>query len=158
MKRLSRVFAVLSGIGFLAMAFLGVSDVIGTQFLDSPIPGTYEITMALMVTSLFFGVALAQAERKHVRVEILVSMAPPALKRFLAFLSELSITVLFAAIAWFGWAAFWRSVVVDEYTQSILELRLWPPRLALALGATLLVIQALVGLYNRFVRRAADTD
>ena len=92
------------------------------------------------------------------RVEILVSMAPPALKRFLAFLSELSITVLFAAIAWFGWAALWRSIVIDEYTQGILELRLWPPRLALALGATLLVIQALVGLYDRFVRRAAHTD
>jgi TRAP-type C4-dicarboxylate transport system permease small subunit len=140
---------MLSGIGFLSMAILGVADVVGTQFLGLPIPGTYEITKVLMVGSLFFGVALAQAERKHVSVTLLVDHAPAPLRLVMEVVADLSIAALFALVAWFGWDSFMRAVRTDEYTQGLVEVRLWPSRLALVVGALLLVAQALWMVWER---------
>lgn len=156
MRHIIRWTAVLSGIGFLAMAFLGTADVIGTQFLGLPIPGTYEITKVLMVASLFFGIAMAQRERKHVRVELLVNRLPAGPRRIFDLIADLSMAAMFGLVAWFGWDSFVRAVVTDEYTQGLIEVRLWPSRLALVVGSVLLVAQALVMVYRRLVDRPDD--
>ena len=125
------------------MALIGTCDVVATQFLGRPIPGAHEITEMLMVSSLFFGIALAQAERRHVRVSVLVDRLPARTRLLLQLLADLSIAVLFALIAWFGWLSFLRAVNTGEFAQGLARIPLWPSRLALVIGASLLVLQAL---------------
>jgi TRAP-type C4-dicarboxylate transport system permease small subunit len=48
-----------------------------------------------------------------------------------------------AAIAYYGWRAFGRSVAQGEFASGIVQFALWPARLALALGASLMVVASL---------------
>jgi TRAP-type C4-dicarboxylate transport system permease small subunit len=155
MNRLSLVAASLAGFGLLSMALLGVSDVIGTQFLRQPVPGTVELSKALMVFSIMLGVAKAEADGKHIRVAIATDRLPLRMRRIINLLAPLSMAVLFAAIAWGGWDMLRQSIANREYDEGLIQLPLWPARLALAIGATMMVAQCLINL-RRGLRRAVD--
>jgi TRAP-type C4-dicarboxylate transport system permease small subunit len=155
MKRLSFVAAGCAGFGLLYMAFLGVADIIGTQFLRRPIPGTVEVTRCLMVFCIMLGVAQAEAEGKHIRVEVAIDLLPLRVRRYFNVLAPLSMTILFGAIAIAGWDMLRQSIANHEYDEGLIHLPLWPARLALAVGATMMVLQSLANTRN-VLRRAVD--
>ena len=157
LTRVSVIAARIAGVGLLLMALLGVADIIATQFLKSPIPGVVEITRGMMVFCIMLGLALAESDGKHIRVEIGLERLPARLRHYLNALAPISMAVLFALIAWFGWHAFWQSVVSKQYDQGSLQLPLWPARLALATGATLVALQALVRI-ARVLRQPTGRD
>jgi TRAP-type C4-dicarboxylate transport system permease small subunit len=142
LSSITRVCAVLSGVALLAMAFLGVADILGIHLFGQPVPGVVELTSSLMVVSIFFGLPITEARGKNVRIEILIDRAPPGLKRVLGVISRLTMVALFSLIAWFGWQSFMRSVVTNEFAQGLIEVPYWPSRLALVIGAVLVVIHA----------------
>lgn len=148
-RRLSVMAASLSGVCLLFMGFLGVADIIGTHFLGRPIPGGVEITKALMVCVIMLGMALAEAQGRHIRVGVVAEHLPRRLQGPLEVLSHFAMAVMFAAIAWFGWDAFWGSIVRYEYDEGLIQVPLWPARLLLALGATLMTVQASLLAYAR---------
>lgn len=156
MKPLSRAAAALAGVGLLMMAFLGVADIIGTQFLGRPVPGTVEITRGLMVFCIMLGLAHAEAQGKHIRVEIGVEHLPPRARRYFNVLAPLGMAILFALIAGFGWDALWKSVATGEYDEGSIALPLWPARLALAVGATMMAAQSVLRI--REVWRAGPDE
>ena len=155
MKRLSLIAAGFAGFGLLFMAFLGVADIIGTQFLRRPIPGTVELTRGLMVFCIMLGVAQAESEGKHIRVEIVVDLLPLRVRRYVNVLAPLSMALLFGAIAWAGWDMLRQSIANHEYDEGLIRLPLWPARLALAVGATMMVVQSLANV-RKVSRRAVD--
>ena len=155
MKRLSLIAAGFAGFGLLFMAFLGVADIIGTQFLRRPIPGTVELTRSLMVFCIMLGVAQAESESKHIRVEVAVDLMPLRIRRYFNVLAPLSMALLFGAIAWAGWDMLRQSIANREYDEGLIHLPLWPARLALAIGATMMVLQSLINA-RKFLRRAVD--
>lgn len=154
MRGLSLAAARVAGIGLMVMACLGVADIIGTQFLGLPVPGTVEITRALMVFCIMLGLALAEADGKHIRVEILIERLPPKLRRYFNLLAPLSMAILFAAIAWFGWDALLQSVASKEYDEGSIAIPGWPSRLALAVGATMMVAQSIFRMREVFRDKA----
>jgi TRAP-type C4-dicarboxylate transport system permease small subunit len=137
------------------MAFLGVADIIGTQLLRRPIPGTVELTRGLMVFCIMLGVAQAEAEAKHIRVEVMIDLLPLRLRRYFNVLAPISMAILFGAIAWAGWDMLRQSIVNREYDEGLIRLALWPARLALAFGATLMAAQSLVNV-RKVLRRTID--
>lgn len=156
MKFLSRAAAGLAGVGLLIMAFLGVTDIVGTQFAGRPIPGTVEITRSLMVFCIMLGLAHAEAEGKHIRVEIGIDLLPRGIRRYFHVLAPLMMAILFAMIAWFGWDALRQSIESREYDEGSIAIPLWPARLALALGATMMVAQSILRI--RDVSRVERDD
>jgi len=140
---LSRWFAYASGVALLAMGLLGTFDIIGTSFFGWPLPGTFEITSTLMVSSIFLGLAWTEVRGRHVRVEILLNLLPPRARRWVDAFASFSLALFFGFIVWFGAWSFWRSIATDEFAQGLIEVPLWPSRLILTLGALLVAIQAL---------------
>jgi len=155
MSRLSFVAAACAGVGLLFMAFLGVADIIGTQFLRSPISGTVEFTRQLMVFCIMLGVAQAEAEGKHIRVEVAIGLLPVAWRRYFNVLAPTSMAILFAAIAIFGWDMLRQGIVNREHAEGLIKIPFWPARLALALGATLMTLQCLVNA-RKVMRRNVE--
>ena len=58
----------------LVSMLLGVADVVGTKFLDWPVPGTLEVTESTMVLIVFGALAYTQERRGHIRVELLLRL------------------------------------------------------------------------------------
>jgi TRAP-type C4-dicarboxylate transport system permease small subunit len=144
MKYISLAAAGLAGTALVLMAIIGTADVVGSQFLGLPVPGTVEIGSSLMVLGIALGLPMAQYDRRHVRVEIIVDRLPRPIRRVLDIVAQLCLALMLAGIAWMGWRMFLNSIATKEFAQGLIEIALWPARLALALGATLAVVQTIV--------------
>lgn len=141
-SRLTRICSYFSGAALLVMAFLGVSDIVGIHLFSYAVPGVVEITSSLMVATIFLGLPITEARGQNIRVEVLVEKAPQPVQRALGFVARLSMAAFFALVAWFGWQSLLRSIATNEYAQGLIEVPYWPARLALVIGATLVVVQA----------------
>lgn len=138
---LNRYAALLAGVALLMMAFIGTADVITSRAFGAPIPGVFEFTETLMVLSVFLALALAQEQRRHIRVELLVHMLPPTPRAAFAALSAVLTMLFFALIAWYGWYTASYSWSVGEFKSGQINFPVWPARMALAGGASLMVLQ-----------------
>lgn len=153
--RLSRACAFLSGIALLLMMVAGASDVIGTNLdiiglQSQPVPAAFEFMAAMMVFTVFLGTALAQARRNHIRVEVIVNRLPPGGRKVMEAVQHTLSAVMWGLIAWYGWKPGIHSVSVGEYATGLINFPLWPARLILGVGATLMTVQCLfdvVGVY-----------
>lgn len=143
--RAERAAALCAAVAMLGMMMVGAVDVIGTAALNSPLPGAFELTEALMVATVFLALALSQREGRQIRVEVLASRLALRTKAVLDLIAELLSALVYAAIAWYGWNVAVESWQIDEISPGLLRFPLWPPKLALALGATLMCAQCLAG-------------
>lgn len=126
------------------MTLIGAIDIIGTKFLNRPLPGTFEATEALMVVAVFLALAHTQARGQHIAVDLVVSRLGPAARRGLDLLAKLLTLGVFVLIAWRGWVLALTSFSIREYASGIVQFPVYPSKLALALGATLMVLQTAV--------------
>lgn len=158
---ISRVLAVLNrgalGVAsacVLVMAMLGGLDVLGTVFLNRPLPATYEATETLMVLVVFLSLAYLQATRRHIAVDVIFLRMPALLQEIVKGVSHGLAFTFFGLIAWKGWELAWRSWILGEYAAGILSFPLYPSKFALAIGATLASLQA---AYDLVARRSTST-
>lgn len=157
---LRRGAATIAGFAMLAMMITGALDVISTNLLSRPIPAAFEFMATMMVIVIFFSVALAQAQRAHIRVAVLTDHLPRPLRKLTDILQYLFSLTLFSLIAWFGWKSGLRGFEVGEYVSGAINFPIWPARFVLALGASLMVLQNLYDLVACILNRddASETE
>jgi len=148
MQRLSRMLEhlalgllLLGAIGMMVSMFLGTADVVGTQFLDKPVPGALEITESTMVLIVFGALAYAQTRRAHIRVELLYGYMPPRVQAFMDAATHLTALVFFALLAWQGKGEAAYSWQIGEATLGVIRLPLYPARWLLVIGTALLLLR-----------------
>lgn len=148
LRHLRRSTAVVAGLAMLLMMLVGASDVIGTNVFAKPIPAAFEFMATMMVVVVFFSVALAQAQRAHIRVAVVTDLLPPLLRWVTDALYFLCSLIFFVLIAWFGWKSGLRSFEVGEYVSGAINWPTSPARFALALGASVMALQCLYDLLS----------
>lgn len=159
--RLNLGCGVLSGFALFLMMLVGATDVIGTNLdllglASMPLPAAFEFMATMMVVNVFLAMPLAQVRRSHVRVEVVVNHLPPRWRRVAEAIQHGLSAALFGLIAWFGWAAALHSVAVGEYAPGILNYAVWPARIILAFGASLMAVQCAVDVAAVFAPRLRD--
>ncbi len=137
---------LLGAVGMILSMFLGVADVVGTKFLDRPVPGTLEVTESTMVLIVFGALAYTQKRRGHIRVEILYNYASPRGKSFMELVTHLVALVFFALLAWQGVSELQYSWEIREATMGTVRFPLYPARFLLVAGTALLLCQLLLDL------------
>ncbi len=140
--KLNMLGAIIAGAGLAAMMFIGAADVVGTSLLGMPVPGAYELTETIMVGSVFLALALAQAQSTHIRVDTIVKTMPAMPRHICETLAHICSFLFYLGICLFGWDGFLQSVEEGGVYQGLIGLPVWPGRLALALGASMITIQA----------------
>jgi TRAP-type C4-dicarboxylate transport system permease small subunit len=148
-----RAAALCASIAVLGMMLVGALDVIGTAGFNRPVPGAYELTEVLMVASVFLALALSQREGRQIRVTLLAERLPPRGRAVLDVFAELFSVLVYAVIAWYGWGMAAESWHAGELSSGLLRFPLWPSKLALGLGASLMTIQCVAGAFSA-LRRA----
>jgi len=161
--RINLACGFLSGVAMLLMMVAGTADII-TSNLDKlglpskPVPAAFEFMATMMVVVVFLAISLAQSRRSHIQVELVINLLPGGLRKALEVLHHLLSATLFALIAWFGWQAGLHSFRVGEFAAGLINYPIWPARLVLAFGATLMVVQCLLDLAAVFSSRFATED
>lgn len=156
LTRLNTAGVAVAGASLLGMVLLGAFDIIGTK-LDRPIPGALEATEALMVLGVFLALPYTQARRQHIAVDLVVTRLGPATRRALDIFTLLLTLFAFTLIAWRGWVLAANSVAVREYANGIIPFPVYPAKIALAVGATLMVLQVVLDLVDE-LRGGAPAD
>lgn len=152
--RLEKAAALIAAFAVLGMMVVGAADVLGTVTLGRPFPGAYEITESLMVGAVFLALALSQREGRQIRVTLVVERLGTRAAAWLDGLAQVASLGVYAVIAWYGWGIAIGSYVIGEFSPGILRFPVWPAKFALALGATLMVVQCAAAAWSALHGRA----
>jgi TRAP-type C4-dicarboxylate transport system permease small subunit len=161
--RVNLTCGFLSGVAMLLMMVAGTADILSSN-LDKvglpskPVPAAFEFMATMMVVVVFLAIPLAQARRSHIQVELVLNMLPTGLRKTLEIVHHILSAVLFAFIAWFGWRAGLHAFDVGEFAAGLINYPIWPARLVLAFGASLMTVQCLFDLAAVFSARFSTED
>ena len=144
--RVNRTAGITASIFIFFMICTIVPDSIGRFFFNKPLHGTLELNMLLMSAIVFLSLAWTQAQRGHVRVEILLSRASPALRSILNILCWLIAFGLFLAISVGGAEEAVYSTQMGENLWGVKKFPVWPGKIIAAFGSGLLCIQLLIDI------------
>jgi len=152
----NRALASVSGVAIGLMMLMGAADIALTNidllgFNSRPVPGASEFIATMMVVAVFLGVPLAQQRRGHIQVDLVTQRLAVPLRRLCGVLSHGLSAAMFAGIAWFGWKTAAHAWMVGEFAAGSFNLPLWPARMALAVGSSVMVLQCLLDLLGDFI-------
>ncbi|MEN8673393.1 TRAP transporter small permease [Nocardioides sp.] len=150
--RVSTLLAMLAAVCTLAIMVTMVADVANRVSGRGSISGAYELVTMLLVMVVFLGISYSERTETNVRVTLATSKMPRAVARVVRTFGGL---VSFVIVAWFArttWDAALVSMERGEFTQGLVDFPVWPSRLVIAIGFTLLALEVLLGTWRRWVR------
>lgn len=143
------MLAILAAASVLAMMLLTCLDTGIRWFSGRSLAGVQEIVEQLMVAIVFLGMAYALRRGEHVSVKVLTASLPV---RWAAVLRLCGLAVMIAIVIWMTWRTgqhAWRSFMTGEVRFGLLQVPVWPARLAIPLGLGALILQALPGVADQ---------
>lgn len=115
----------------------------------------YESQWLLFAAIVMLGAAWTLRLDRHVRIDILISRAPPAYRRRLDIIGHVAMLIPFCALhLWLAVPWFWRAFLSGETSPNLGGLPLWPVRLVIVIGLSLLLAQAVSELIKRIAGRS----
>lgn len=141
---LSRVFAIVGATAAAVIAIVMVVDVVERLTADRSIPGAYEFVQTMLVVTIFMSLPYGERARTHVRVELVTQSVPARVATVMRLTGNV---VAFGVAAWLAFAA-WnsavRSVSNQEHTAGIVQFPIYPAKICIFLGLTLLAVELLM--------------
>ncbi|WP_370332275.1 TRAP transporter small permease subunit [Mycolicibacterium hippocampi] len=138
----ARTLSVVAGILLVGLILLTIADVISRNFRDRSIVGTVEIATMLLVAIAFLGLASAEADGRHVVVELFESRFGVRTRMVFSVLRTLLLIGLGLLLAWGLTEVLLSAVDRGETTNDILRLPTWPAKVVLLASFVLFFIVA----------------
>ena len=143
LRRLQRFAVIPCMLALVGAACVLTYSVFARYFFKITTDWVDEGAVFLLVGATFFSGAYVQSYRGHVGIEALATVLPKNVNRIRIIFVDL-VTVLFCSFfAWKSWTLFHEAFVDKQTTTSSWAPPLWIPYGIMALGMTLLSIQAL---------------
>jgi len=134
-----------------ASVAINFANIIGRYFFSVSISWAEEIMLFLMCGCVFLGVGPVSWANRHIRMDIIVNMMPPPIKKFLDLLAELAfiataiLVIIFAAPVIADLAAF------DERSQAA-NFPLVIPQAMIPIGFTIMALLVAIRLVTRALK------
>jgi len=151
-NRIITIAANLSALLIAGIMLLTAAEVVLRYFFNAPIKGSYEISEMVFVGAIFLGVAYTQMCRQHVRVDLLLIHLSSKTNIILESCMLLITLALYAVFAWEGVKTLFVSISSGEYRWGLIPIPLWPARLMVPLGLSLLCLRFLEDLFSNVNR------
>jgi TRAP-type C4-dicarboxylate transport system permease small subunit len=152
LRLFNRAALAVGMIALVASAAVLTSSVLSRYFFKAATDWQDEAAVFLLVGAVFLCGAFVQSFRGHVGIEAIASILPPTINRARMIFVDV-LTLLFCAFfAWKSWTLFHEAWVDKQTTSST-----WAPPLSIpyglmAVGMTLLALQALLQSLSHFVK------
>lgn len=126
-----RALSVIAGVLLLALILLTIADVVSRNARDRSIVGTVDIATMLLVAVAFLGLASAEADGRHVAVELIESRLGVRTRAVFSVLRALLLVGLGALLTWGLTEVLLSATARGETTNDILRLPTWPAKVVL---------------------------
>lgn len=147
-----------SAVSCLALMLHVIADVVARQVFNSPIKGTLDITSDWwMVALVFLALGYAQQQREHVRATVVPEILPDRWKRIIEVFATVLLMLLALAIAYYGFREALDSRAINESSEDVRSIPIWPPKFLIPLGALSLALQCVASIYE-IVTGKAEVD
>lgn len=161
-ERLAQYGAIAAGYGALALSLLIAFEVIGRKFFHFSIQGADEIGGYIMAIGVAFSFAYALVERAHTRVDVFLTLFPPAIRAPLNVLAMLALAGMATFMLYRGYETLLESLEFQSRASTPLQTPLWIPQglwvAGLAVFAIFTITFALRAVYLLMAGRLAAVD
>ena len=146
---LERFLALVSGLAVFSLMVMAVISVGGRNFFNAPLPGYVDWIEQAMPLIAFMGIAYAQRDGTHIRMDILIGRLRGRALWAAELVSVLLILALMVALVWGSWAHFDRSF---DFTKPMwsrdssidIGLPIWPAKLLAPVAFSVLCLRLLL--------------
>ena len=144
-----RFIPYLIAVPLVIMTVVICINVVGRK-LSMPFPITVELVEALLVISVYFGVALVALEGGHVNVTFATDKLSPRVCFFIEGLGNALAAIAFIYLSLSAWSIAIAAVKVMEYRLAVMRFPLWPFKLLFAAGLSLMAVQLVFNAIKAF--------
>ena len=138
-----KVELMIGGVFLTLSVLLIVAEIAGRSLLGVSMVGSDEIASFAVIWSVFFTASIAVKKNRHVRIDIILTLASPKAGRWLDVFGT-TMSFLFAAyLTYSGAFLAYESWFFGEMTMTMLRLPLWVPQLIMPIGGFLLAVRLL---------------
>jgi len=143
----------LAALALLVIVCINFANVVGRYFLHSPISWAEEAMLHLMIASVFLGAVSIAWQRRHIRIDAFIMLAP---RRAGALLEILGTLITIGVLVYLGYVAVGVASLMHQIEQrtDALEIPMWIPHTVVATSLTLIVLMMLLRLLS--LRRLED--
>ncbi|MCF8063310.1 MAG: TRAP transporter small permease [Deltaproteobacteria bacterium] len=147
--RISSALAYLGSLSLFGMMCITTVDVIGRYMFNAPIVGAFELTQFLVLILIFSFLPYTQSQKGHVSVDLLISVLPGGLRRFINIFNHTICVLLLGIITWMG---LMRALEMLEYGEETANLGIpyYPFVIYLVIGCLAMCIEYIRDLMAAF--------
>jgi TRAP-type C4-dicarboxylate transport system permease small subunit len=139
------VLRVLAGLLLAGSVAINFANVIGRWVFSASIYWAEEAMLFLMVGCVFLGSGVVAWSGRQIRMDVIVGMLPPRLRRALDLFSELVFIVTALAIIYFAWPVISSLYEYDQRSQAA-EIPLVIPQAMIPIGLGIMALLVAVRL------------
>jgi TRAP-type C4-dicarboxylate transport system permease small subunit len=136
------VISVLCGV----MTLVVLAQVVFRYVFLRPLPWSEELARYLMVWIVCLASSEAYAQGSHIGVSMIIDALKPSLRKIMILIIHLAVSVLMGLLVYHG---FKLSFLVRDQLSPAMEISMTWPYLAVPVGASLTLIQALVLFFKQ---------
>lgn len=144
-RLLDGLYAISAGLAALSLLgiFLVMMAQVALREMQRQLPGADDISAYLCVATTFFALAATFRRGELIRVGMVLDRLGLGARRVAEALVLALAGVIVGAIAWFTWQDMLFSLEIEEVAQGTVAFPLWVPKLAMPVGAGLLLVAIL---------------
>ena len=146
----NRGLATSGGLLVALIMVITCVEIASRAVLSFSIPGASETTILLLLALVFIGMAGAESKGENYSVTILVQALKPDTQRVLRTIARLVSLIALTLMAWFSWSRGIAAMFASEASYGVISYPVWPSRLLIAFGLTMLALQLVAGILNDF--------
>lgn len=121
--------------------------------------GAYELAQLSLIIIVFLGLAYAQKEKKHIRVDLFSKRLPPKLQIIFDTLGTFMMTAFMVVATWRISIRMLESVAMDECSMGgATWFRLWPGWILVTIGATFFLLELVMQFFGNLARFRTKRD
>ncbi|GHV49555.1 hypothetical protein FACS1894216_00050 [Synergistales bacterium] len=150
-ENLNLAVGYVCGLGILAMGLILFYEVIRRYFFNSPTSWVQEAAVYIYGWTMLAGSAYTLMKGKHVRIDLIIERMPAKFQLVLDAGTSAIGAIFCAVVAWQAWEMVMSSVEHHKVSPTLLRLPQWIPQTALLVGFTLLTLQFIFIMCDRFI-------
>jgi TRAP-type C4-dicarboxylate transport system permease small subunit len=148
--RIVRTINVISMVTFFVIMSITIIGII-LRILGEPLSGLTNLSESLLIIAIYCGIAYAQQFKQHVAVEFLISRLTKSPKKFLSIINLIIPFGICTILIFICWNYALESWNMREKMDGAPFYPIYPPKIAIAVGISLLWLQLLADLLREIM-------
>ncbi|EAQ02555.1 TRAP-T family transporter, DctQ (4 TMs) subunit [Pseudooceanicola batsensis HTCC2597] len=134
-------------------------DVVLSQFVAEPLPGTVDyVSYYYMVGLVFLPLSFVEYTNEHIKVDLIHDLLPTGARTVLDMLALALSAAFYGLLTWQTWIDAVEKYTIGEKSMGMAAVTVWPGRFFLPIGAGLIVLLLVTKLIQRPFTDASMTS